>query len=137
MKLAKELKERINYLFDIFNKNNIQSVEVTFYGSGDDGDMELGDVILNDPEGKVVYAEHDYMNWDEPTIFKFEHRVANEHISLYELLTSVSDFLLDQKGIDYCNGSGNNGRITYTIKDKQVHMDYVVKRDAEYSFNVK
>lgn len=125
MKIDKDLKDKLNYLFDIFDKNNLLEVNVNFYGSGDDGNMELGHALLRSEDKKIRYA--DDLNWDEPTIF---------NDSLHELLLDVSDFLLDKKCIDYRNGNGNQGNITYTVKDKNVFMSYLVTEDAEYEFSL-
>lgn len=114
MKIEKELKSKINYLFDILKKNNVDQITISFYGSGDDGNMEFNDIV-----GEI--------NLDEPTIYD---------ISLEELICNISDHILDKKGIDYANGAGNNGVIVYTVEGKQIDMEYQVIQNAEYSFNV-
>lgn len=114
-------------MFDIFDKNNIKEVTINFYGSGDDGNMEMGDVLVNSDDDKIRFAGD--FNWDEPTIFG--------DINLYDLIREVSDTLLDKKGIDYANGNGNEGCITYTVKNKDVSMSYLITEDAEYNFSVK
>lgn len=114
MKIEKELKSKINYLFDILGKNNVDKMTINFYGSGDDGNMEVSDIA-----GEI--------NLEEPTIYD---------ATLWELICDITDRILDKKGIDYANGQGNSGCVVYTVEGKQVDMEYLVTKDAEYSFNV-
>jgi hypothetical protein len=139
MKLEKELKSRLNYLFDIFERNNILEVQINFYGSGDDGNMEVGHALLNPPPGPPSeFKFADDVIWDEPTIFNDPRYPPSENvlINLGDLVREVSNDLLDKKGIDYVNGNGNEGSITYTVKGKDVSMAYLVTEDAEYNFSV-
>lgn len=126
MKIEKELKSKINYLFDILGKNNVDKITISFYGSGDDGNMEVGSVISN----KNTHDRTDVdcvINLDEPTIYD---------VTLWELICDITDRVLDKKGVDYANGQGNSGCVVYTVEGKQVDMEYLVTKDAEYSFNV-
>lgn len=133
MKLNKEVKQKINYLFDVFEKNGVETVQINFYGSGDDGNMELGEVVYKKPvKGEI--------NWDEPTIFETgcdPCLVDYQNFDLYKLTIHVSDWMLSEKDIDYCNGQGNSGCIFYNVDEKSVKMEYVVTNDAEYEFSVK
>lgn len=126
MKIEKELKSKINYLFDILGKNNVDKMTISFYGSGDDGNMEVCSVISS----KNTHDRTDVdcvINLDEPTIYD---------ATLWELICDITDSILDKKGIDYANGQGNSGCVVYTVEGKQVDMEYLVTKDAEYSFNV-
>lgn len=116
MKIEKELKSKINYLFDILKKNDVKELTISFYGSGDDGTMEVSDI-----------RSHGELNLEEPTIYDLDLR---------DLIYNISDHILDKRGVDYENGHGNNGCIIYTVEGKQVDMEYLVTKDAEYSFNV-
>ena len=120
MKLKKEIKDKINYLFDVLDKNGIGTMTVSFYGSGDDGNMEVSELLDKENVWKNL-------NTDEPTIYDCD---------LWELICFVSDHILDQKGIDYANGQGNNGCISYSVNDKTIDIGYQVITDAEYKFSV-
>jgi hypothetical protein len=123
MKINKEYKEKVNYLFDILSKNGIDEVQVSFYGSGDDGNMELSE----------TYPDKKEFSWDEPTIFS----IGKINYTLYDLVINISDYILEMKCIDYANGDGNRGSIYYNIKERKVDMEYLVTHDEEYSFNIK
>ena len=123
MKINKEYKEKVNYLFDILSKNGIDEVQVSFYGSGDDGNMELSE----------THPDKKEFSWDEPTIFwRWE-----SNYTLYDLIANISDYFLDSKCIDYANGDGNRGSIYYNIKERKVDMEYLVTHEEEYSFDIK
>ena len=126
MKIEKDLKNKINYLFDILGKNNVDKMNISFYGSCDDGNMEVDSVISS----KNTHDRTDVdcaINLDEPTIYD---------CNLWELICDITDRILDKKGVDYANGQGNSGCVVYTVEGKQVDMEYLVTEDAEYSFNV-
>lgn len=128
MKLQKEIKNKINYLFDILDKNGVVSMVVNFYGSGDDGNMEISDIIDKNKNQKEI-------DLDEPTIY--DNGYKGGHITLWELICEVNDSILDEKEVDYCNNSGNNGCVVFTVEGKKVHMEYQVISDVEYDFEIK
>ena len=120
MKLDNKIKNMINYLFKILEENKICELGVSFYGSGDDGNMEIDAPSC--------------LNLKEPTIFPLND--AHVH-NLDDLILEISDYILDKKSIDYSNGAGNNGAIVYTTEGKKVTINYLVTKDAEYNFSVK
>lgn len=128
MKLKKEIKQRINYIFDILQENKINVLVVRFFGSGDDGNMEIDS--YDGPE----------IDTTEPTIFLGDTwkngKYEKDNITLEQVIYDVCDYMLDQKGIDYANGNGNDGTISFTVKDKQVSMNYLVTDTEEYEFTV-
>jgi len=128
MKLNKENKQKINYIFDILEQNKINVLIVRFFGSGDDGNMEIDS--YDGPE----------IDLSEPTIF-VESVYKNgtyqpDNVGLEHVIFSVCDYMLDSKGIDYANGNGNDGTISFTVKNRNVSMNYLVTDTEEYEFSV-
>lgn len=134
MVLDKELKEKINYLFAVLDKNDVKEVRIDFYGSGDDGNMELGETFDKSSTDKNFVRGS--VNWDEPTIFDRNSYCGTTNMSLYELITDVSDHLLDMKGVDYSNGDGNQGCVVFDVVEKQVNLSYIVRQDEECSIKI-
>lgn len=128
MKLNKENKQKINYIFDILEQNKINVLVVRFFGSGDDGNMEIDS--YDGPE----------IDLDEPTIFVesvFKNgKYEPDNVSLEHVIFSVCDYMLDSKGIDYANGNGNDGTISFTVSNRNVSMNYLVTDTKEYEFSV-
>lgn len=128
MKLNKENKQKINYIFDVLKQNKINVLIVRFFGSGDDGNMEIDS--YDGPE----------IDLDEPTIFVEsvykDGKYQPDNISLEQVIYIVSDYMLDEKGIDYANGNGNDGTITFTVSNRNVSMNYLVTDTEEYEFSV-
>lgn len=128
MKLNKENKQKINYIFDVLKQNKINVLIVRFFGSGDDGNMEIDS--YDGPE----------IDLDEPTIF-VESVYKNgtyqpDNVGLEHVIFSVCDYMLDSKGVDYANENGNEGTISFTVSNKNVSMNYLVTHDEEYEFSV-
>lgn len=129
MKLEKNIKNKINYIFDVLDKNKIKNVCVDFSGGGDDGNMEIAshDGDLKDED----------IFWTEPTIFGGErynyssNKMENSFYELQELILEVSEILLDYKGIDYANGNGNDGSICFDVKKKEINMFYQVTKEEK------
>lgn len=129
MKLEKDIKNKINYIFDVLDKNKIKNVCVDFSGGGDDGNMEIAshDGDLKDED----------IFWIEPTIFGGErynyssNKMEKSFYELQELILTVSEILLDYKGIDYANGNGNDGSICFDVKKKEINMFYQVTKEEK------
>ena len=126
MKLNKEIKQKVNYIFDILEKNKVNVLVVRFFGSGDDGNMEIDS--YDGPE----------IDLDEPTIFVESvyknGRYEPDNVGLEHVIFIFSEYMLDEKGIDYANGNGNDGTITFTVSNRNVSMSYLVTHDEEYEF---
>lgn len=116
MKLKKDIKDKINYIFDVLKKNDIKVLDVSFSGSGDEGNMKI--------DG---HDGPDHVCFNEPTIFQND---------LEELICDVAEHILDKRGIDYVNGFGNEGTVYFEVEKKQISMNYLVTTDECYSFNV-
>jgi hypothetical protein len=129
MKLKKEYKDKINYLFDVLKKNDIKVLDVNFSGSGDEGNMEI-----NGHDGP------DNVNFDEPTIFQDDiwsnGSYKKDYVPLEELIYNVADYVLNERGVDYANGNGNDGTVYFEVEKRQISMTYLVTTDERYSFNV-
>lgn len=128
MKLNKDNKQKINYIFDVLEQNKINVLIVRFFGSGDDGNMEIDS--YDGPE----------IDLDEPTIFVESVYKAGKYepdnASLEQLIFNVCDYMLNTKGIDYANGNGNDGTISFTVRNRNVSMNYLVTDTEEYEFSV-
>ena len=129
MKLEKDIKNKINYIFDVLDKNKIKNVCVDFSGGGDDGNMEIAshDGDLKDED----------IFWTEPTIFGGErynyssNKMEKSFYELQELILEVSEILLDYKGVYYANVNGNDGSICFDVKKKEINMFYQVTKEEK------
>jgi hypothetical protein len=127
MKLHKEYKDKINYIFDVLKKNDIKVLDVRFSGSGDEGNIEI--------DG---HDGPNHVDFDEPTIFQDKEGFykKEDYFPLEELIYSVCDYVLNERGVDYANGNGNDGAVYFEVEKRQISMTYLVTTDERYSFNV-
>lgn len=129
MKLEKDIKNKINYIFDVLDKNIIKNVCVDFSGGGDDGTMEIAS-----HDGDVKDED---IFWTEPTIFEDQkynyaaRKMEKSFFELQELILYVCEILLDYKGVDYMNGNGNDGSICFDVKKKEINMFYQVTKEEK------
>lgn len=109
---------RCAYMFETLKKHGVNYLEVTFYGSGDDGQLDFGSVGFVD---KSKEKENPNL-WDEETIF------GNDLGSLVE---EVAGGVIDFYDIDYCNNEGNDGSIFFDISSGRITTNYRIHTRAE------
>lgn len=133
-KIKAERKVRINYIFDVLEKNGCESVAVEYSGGGDDGQMELSHFVPKDND-KINIA------LDEPTIFSNSvydaingNTSSGDEISLYHLLQEIAEVLLEGLGVDWINGQGSSGNVFFDVKKKNVVVGYQVMEEKEEVF---
>lgn len=117
------------YLFDALKKNGVRSIEMSFSGSGDDGQMEWQN---------VDYIKEDDGKWDNLTIFN-SYGNAGHHpgggydprLTLGQLVEEISEGVIDFYGIDYQNDEGNNGSIVFDVETGRISTTYQVYETKE------
>lgn len=125
MKNRNERKMRLNYIFDILEKNGFENVAIQYSGGGDDGQMELG--FYSPKNDKISVA------FDEPTIFTSMY-YGDETLDLLHLLEEISENFLNELGVDWINGMGGNGEVFFDVKKRSVTVGYQVMEEKEMVF---
>lgn len=122
-----DLTYKCLYLFESLKKKKVSSFEIWFSGSGDDGQLEWGNISYKE---EMV---DDF--WDEPTIFSYSNLLGKENITFDDLAMEIAEGVIDFYDIDYQNNEGNNGRIRFNVDTGEISTSYqVYETKTEYTY---
>jgi hypothetical protein len=119
-----DLTAKCAYLFDTLKKNGVRSIEMSFSGSGDDGQMEWQN---------VDYIKEYDGSWDDLTIF---NSYGNVKLTLGELVDEITEGVIDFYGVDYQNDEGNSGSVVFDVETGRISTTYQVYQTKEESLYI-
>jgi len=116
------------YLFEFLKKKGVRYLEVSFDGSGDDGQMSWGTIGYKDkisPE----YASNEI--WEKKTIFCYGGGSSGGcdegNMTVGELvINDISEYVVNFYDIDYMNNEGNSGNIVFNVETGEISTSYRV-----------
>lgn len=126
-----ELTAKCAYLFDTLKKNGVRRIEMSFSGSGDDGQVEWQNVDYIPYTLPPIKEDHD--NWDDPTIF---NSYGNVKLTLGELVDEITEGVIDFYGVDYQNDEGNSGSVVFNVETGRISTTYQVYQTKEESLYI-
>jgi hypothetical protein len=111
-----DLTAKCAYIFKKLNAEQVKSVSVSFSGGGDDGTLEISD-------WDTIDKTHVYDPMDEITPF-VTYTGSNTKLTIYELISNISEEVLCLYDVDYCNNNGNEGYIFFDIENGKIETQY-------------
>jgi len=123
-----DLTAKCAYIFKRLNADKIKSVSVSFSGGGDDGTLEISD-------WDVVDKTHVYDPMDYITPFSW-HSASDTKLTIDELISNISEEILNFYGVDYCNNEGNEGYIFFDIENGKIETQYRTYSSATESLYI-
>lgn len=124
-RFADERKKRINYIFDVLEKNGCENVTIEYSGGGDDGQMVLSHIVPKNEKINIAL--------DEPTIYGSIYG-SDDNMDLYHLLEEISEYFLHVLGVDWINGIGSSGQVFFDVEKRNVTVGYQVVEEKEAVF---
>ena len=123
-----DLTAKCAYIFKKLKADRVKSVSVSFSGSGDDGTLEIND-------WDVVDNTHVYDPMDDTTPFSSRYS-GNTKLTIDDLISDISEEILNFYDVDYCNNYGNDGYIFFDIENGKIETQYKAYRDVTESLYI-
>jgi hypothetical protein len=125
-------KKRRETLYLLLESLEIDKVEVTFDGSGDEGQFEEP-LLLR--QGKPIELPPDVLETTRPNLEAISHREYGPSLppeglevttpcSLNEAITSLACEILDRKHAGWENNEGGYGCVILDPKNKKAHLEF-------------
>lgn len=110
-----DLTSKCAYIFKKLKSDKVKSVSVSFSGSGDDGTLEINDWDVDNT--------HVYDPMDDITPFSSCYS-GDMKVSISDLISEISENILNFYDVDYCNNDGNEGYIFFDIQNGKIETQY-------------
>jgi|688.fasta_scaffold65925_3 hypothetical protein len=129
---AESIQEKKKIILDILDQNDVETLEISFNGQGDDGTMYVESVKLKD--GKYVGENHPACIALQEPCPQYNTQDGYEQENLHDSILDFCDKCLSAKDIDWVNGNGSDGIILFHVSKREVNMEYRISQYDDVSF---
>lgn len=129
---SEDIQEKKKIILDILDQNDVETLEISFNGQGDDGTMYVDCVKLKD--GKYVGENHPARIALQEPCPQYNTQDRYEQENLHDSILNFCDKCLSAYNLDWVNGIGSDGLVVFHVSKREVHMQYRISHYDDVSF---